>query len=67
MADNNGDTKSGSSQLNIRVRPGQIAFWEEAAKVRGLTLAAWLKSVASAAAAAVLAEVDEKHGSHAKK
>jgi hypothetical protein len=49
------------------VRPGQIAFWEEAAKVRGLTLAAWLKSVASAAAAAVLAEVDEKHGSHAKK
>jgi uncharacterized protein (DUF1778 family) len=66
MADNNGDTKS-SSQLNIRVRPGQIAFWEEAAKVRGLTLAAWLKSVASAAAAAVLAEVDEKHGSHAKK
>jgi uncharacterized protein (DUF1778 family) len=58
---------SGTKQFNFRCRPGQLAFWEEAAKLKGLTLSSWLKQVASEAASKAFAEVDEKHGGYAKK
>jgi uncharacterized protein (DUF1778 family) len=55
--------ESKGQQLNIRVRRGVVALWEEAASTAGMTLSSWLKKVASAAAIAEIAAVDEKYGS----
>jgi uncharacterized protein (DUF1778 family) len=47
--------------FNIRARKGQIAFWTAAASLAGLNLSAWLKDVATAEAARILRESDEKY------
>jgi uncharacterized protein (DUF1778 family) len=62
MSDDDKQESSKGQQLNIRVRRGQIAFWEEAAAIAGVSLSTWLKRVASAAAAAEIAAMDEKYG-----
>jgi uncharacterized protein (DUF1778 family) len=57
---NERDTKT--KQLNLRVRAGQLAFWEDAAAEEGVTLSAWIKRICTQAAFDTFAEIDEKFG-----
>jgi hypothetical protein len=56
-------TDSKTEQLNIRVRKGQLAFWQDAASEEGITLAAWVKKVCTQRALDVFEKIDEKYGS----
>ncbi len=61
------DEPSGGSdgkrvQLNISVRKGQLAFWQDAAAEEGVTVSAWIKRICTQAALEVFAEIDGKYG-----
>lgn len=58
--EHSGDTKT--EQLNLRVRRGQKALWEDAANEEGITLAAWIKKTCSQAAIDIFSGIDEKYG-----
>lgn len=45
-----------TTQFNLRVGKGQLAFWQEAAAHAGLSVAAWVKIVCTEAAAKMYAE-----------
>ena len=63
MSNDDNQVGGKGQQLNIRVRRGQAAFWEEAATAAGMSLSAWMKSRLSSCAAAEIAAIDEKYGS----
>jgi uncharacterized protein (DUF1778 family) len=62
VGDDDKPETSKGQQLNLRVRRGQVAFWEEAAAIAGTTLSAWMKTRLTAAAMAEIAAMDEKYG-----
>jgi hypothetical protein len=54
---------SKTAQLNIRIRKGQLAFWEEASAMEGIPLPAWIKQIVTQEAARVFAMHDPRYGS----
>lgn len=62
-SDSKGLVDSKTKQVNLRVRTGQVAFWEDAAETQGMALAAWMKKVCTQAALEIFEGIDEKYGS----
>lgn len=56
-------SKGATPQITLRVRPGLLGLWREAAELQNLSLSAWLKDLATRAAVQILQEADEQSGS----